>query len=50
MYPKSLKHLEKSTVKNVDFWASYGLIWAILATRDEIGRARFGPLRPYHWS
>ena len=25
-------------------------IWAILATCDEIGRARFGPLRPYHWS
>ena len=25
-------------------------IWAILATPDEIGRARFGPLRPYHWS
>ena len=36
--------------KNIDFWASYGPIWAILATRDEIGRALFGPLRPYHWS
>ena len=32
------------------FLNEYGPIWAILATHDEIWRARFGPLWPYSWS
>ena len=48
----ALYHLEKSTKRKYspNFWASYGLIWAILVTRAEIEWARFGLLQPYHWA
>ena len=50
MYRMPLQHLEKSPVKNIDFWASYGQVMVNLGTRARFRRSRFEPLRPNYWS